>query len=109
MPALPLEVCLDSPPQAVEPWRAPPARCANCPFAEPDPDDGKLYCHEDSPRGQVAFGPQRQLITAPSGDQRVALGVIGVVTFWPEVQPIQSCWKHPKRQQERRRLESGGG
>jgi hypothetical protein len=23
-------------------------RCANCPFAAPDKDDGKLYCHESS-------------------------------------------------------------
>jgi hypothetical protein len=108
MPALPLEVCLDSPPQEFEPWRAPPARCSNCPFSEPDPDDGKLYCKEDSAKGQAVIGPQRALIAAPSGDQRANLGVIGIVTFWPEVQAMWSCWKHPKRQQERRRLESGG-
>jgi hypothetical protein len=105
--SLPLEVCPDSPPQEFEPWRAPPARCSNCAFSEPDPDDGKLYCKEDSPKGQAVIGPQRPLIAA-AGNQRSALGVVGIATFWPEVQPMWSCWQHPKRQQERRRLESGG-
>jgi hypothetical protein len=108
MPAVPLDVCLDSPPQVLEPWRTPPARCSNCPFSEPDPDDGKLYCKEDSPTGQAVIGPARQLLSVPATDKRVALGVLGIVTFWPEVQPMWSCWKHPKRQHERRRLESGG-
>ena len=64
-------------------------RCANCPFAETDKDDGKLYCHESAVKAQAV------------------VVVLGVTSYWPEVQPDWACWQHPRRQAERRRLETG--
>jgi hypothetical protein len=106
MPAVPLDAGSEIPQQAVEPWRT-RALCANCPFSETDPDDHKLYCKESSPGTQAIIGPSRPLLAVPATDKRVALGVVGIVTFWPEVNANWSCWKHPARQQERRKYESG--
>ena len=89
-------------------------RCANCPFAAPDKDDGKLYCHESSVRAQpvVMIQPPKQntpVLTAQGGliPPKPEVVVLGVTSFWPEVQPEWACWRHPRRQAERRRLESG--
>ena len=106
MPAVPLDAVTDIPAQEIEPWRKKPL-CANCPFSEIDPDDGKLYCHEDSARAQVIVGErQPMLIGGPKTTPQQQLGVIAIVSYWPDVQPNWSCWKHPDRQPERRRLES---
>jgi hypothetical protein len=98
----------DIPEQGLEPWRK-KALCANCPFSGTDQDDGKLYCYEDSPKAQAIVG-ERKLATlmARSGPapQNGGLEVLGIVTYFPQVQPQWSCWKHPARQQERRKLES---
>ena len=91
-------------------------RCANCPFAETDKDDGKLYCHASAPKAQAVFyflppGQKKPVITpiGPSPQPMAApeLVVHGIVTYWPEVQPEWRCWQHPKLQTERRRLENG--
>jgi hypothetical protein len=103
----------DDIPAQLEPWRTPP-QCQNCPFSERDADDGKLYCHESSAKAQAVFyflppEQKKPVITAvgggaaPTAEPRLV--VHGIVTYWPEVQPQWSCWQHPERQSERRRLE----
>jgi len=101
---------LDIPVQSLEPWRKVP-QCGDCPFAERDSDDGKLYCHEDSAKGQAVFyfkppEPKRPVLQAVAPPMAPPeLVVHGIVSYWPEVQPEWSCWRHPDRQAERRRLE----
>lgn len=104
----------DIPPQALAPFGTKPL-CGNCPFGERDRDDGKLYCHETSARSQPVFyfkppEPKRPVLTAAGAQPMAApeLVVHGVITYWPEVQPQWSCWQHPDRQRERRRLENMG-
>jgi hypothetical protein len=91
-------------------------RCGNCPFAEPDKDDGKLYCHEDSIKAQavaVIVPPQHKTpVLTPSGAQvppKPDVQVLGVISYWPEVQLDHSCWRHPAKQAARRALEHGFG
>jgi hypothetical protein len=106
MPAIPLDAVTDIPAQELEPWRKKPL-CANCAFSEIDPDDKKLYCHEDSARAQVIVGERQPVLLGrqkPTPEQQ--LGVVAIVSYWPDVQPNWSCWKHPDRQPERRRIES---
>jgi hypothetical protein len=107
MPAVPLDAVSDIPAQEFEPWRKKPL-CANCPFSEIDPDDGKLYCHESGPQAQAVVGerPRAVMIGGPKTTPQQQLGVIAIVSYWPDVQPNWSCWKHPDRQPERRRIES---
>ena len=88
-------------------------RCGNCPFAQPDKDDGLLYCHESSVRAWpvVITKPPRQgpPVLTPSGaavPPKPEIEVLGVISYWPEVQPDWSCWQHPKLHGERRRLET---
>jgi hypothetical protein len=102
----------DIPLQALEPFRKVP-QCANYPYVEQDANDGLLYCHEDSAKAQAITitrpvqvkqpaiqtpTPQPQLLEAQ-------VQVLGIHGFWPKVEPQWSCWKHPERKQERRRLE----
>ena len=89
-------------------------RCANCPFAETDKDDGKLYCHESAVKAQAAVivqQPQQNTPVLTAAGARIPpkpeVVVLGVTSFWPEVQPEWRCWQHPKLQTERRRLENG--
>jgi hypothetical protein len=100
--------------QALESLRTVP-QCGNCPFAERDADDGLLYCREDSAKAQAVYyfkppEPKRPVLTA-AGAQPISapeLVVHGIITYWPEVRPEQSCWQHPERQRERQRLEGIG-
>jgi hypothetical protein len=85
-------------------------QCQNCPFSERDIDDGKLYCHETSPKAQAVFyfkPPEaKPPVIAGVGTRPMPtpeLVVHGIVTFWPEVQPDWLCWQHPEKQEERRR------
>ena len=87
--------------------------CGNCPFADRDPDDGQLYCHESSPLAHPIFvqqGSERKPVIVGAQQQEPAqqIKVLGIVGFFPEVNPSWSCWKHPYRQPERRRLEGAG-
>ena len=102
---------LDIPAQEAEPARL--ESCGTCPFAEPDRDDGKLYCHEGSAKAQAVFvlrAPQEKPpVIAPLGSRppgKPEVEVLGVTSYWPPVEPQWSCWRHPQRQTERRRLES---
>jgi hypothetical protein len=108
MPAVPLDAVTDIPAQELDTWRKKPL-CANCPFSAIDPDDKKLYCHESSPQAQAVVGERPRSISISavgSATPNQLLGVIAIVSYWPDVQPNWSCWKHPDRQPERRRLES---
>ena len=89
-------------------------RCANCPFAETDKDDGKLYCHESAVKAQavvVVRPPVEKMPVLTAAGHGIPpkpdVVVLGVTSYWPEVQPEWACWRHPRRQAERRRLESG--
>ena len=109
-PAIPalLDINPDSPPQALEPWRKQKPNCGNCPFSEQDKDDSKLYCHEGSAQGfpVVVMTQEKASAIAVPGHQAEGPKpkVLGVVGFFPEVNPEWSCWQHPDRQAERRGL-----
>jgi hypothetical protein len=100
----------DIPAQFMEPWRKQP-QCQNCPFSERDNDDGKLYCHESAPKAQAVFyfkppEPKKPVLTAVGSAPAMGtpeLVVHGIITYWPEVRPEESCWQHPAKQEERRR------
>jgi hypothetical protein len=52
--------------------------------------------------------PASSLAVPKTAAQQLSEGptpkVLGVVGFFPEVNPEWSCWKHPDRQAERRNL-----
>jgi hypothetical protein len=102
---------LDIPDQQPEP--APAPSCASCLFAETDRDDGKLYCHEGLVKAQpviIMRAPQDKTpVIAQLGSRppaRPEVEVLGVVSYWPEVQQHWVCWRHPHLQTERRRMEN---
>jgi hypothetical protein len=100
---------LKVPEQGLEQFVVPTHRCSNCPFSERDRDDGELYCHEDSPKGQAiaTLGEASAAVLTAAGraPKSAQIQVHGIIAFWPQVKPEQSCWKHPGRQDDRRRLE----